>query len=257
MYQAVEGSVYSISRTGVTLTLQKNNGTTSSVTLPNAATNVTGVVKTTSTVKQTTGLTACPIISGVPYYKNTTYPRAASGRDGVVWTSSPVTSVSSADGYDACPIINGVPYYKNTTYNTATVTNAGLMSKTQAAKLERIGTYTSNEATTTGFKSKSDWVRSTSFSTPAGTSLVFVTVYFDSDSTGKRGVAVSTKSADKGTVLRRAVVDASKTGDTYVNLVVPIELSSTTTLYINTYSTNTTNTISAHIHYAAVYLGQA
>ena len=44
-------------------------------TLPTASSSTLGGVKTTSTVTSTSGLTACPIISGVPYYKdtNTTY----------------------------------------------------------------------------------------------------------------------------------------------------------------------------------------
>ena len=43
--------------------------------LPTAANGTLGGVKTTSSVTSTSGLTACPIISGVPYYKdtNTTY----------------------------------------------------------------------------------------------------------------------------------------------------------------------------------------
>ena len=40
--------------------------------LPTASSTLGGV-KTTSTVTSTSGLTACPIIGGVPYYKNTTY----------------------------------------------------------------------------------------------------------------------------------------------------------------------------------------
>ena len=39
-------------------------------TLPTAGSSLGGV-KTTSTVTSTSGLTACPIISGVPYYKDT------------------------------------------------------------------------------------------------------------------------------------------------------------------------------------------
>ena len=42
-------------------------------TLPTANSSTLGGVKTTSTVTSTSGLTACPIISGVPYYKDTTY----------------------------------------------------------------------------------------------------------------------------------------------------------------------------------------
>lgn len=48
--------------------------------LPTASSTLGGV-KTTSTVTSTTGLTACPIISGVPYYKdtNTTYTLSSFG----------------------------------------------------------------------------------------------------------------------------------------------------------------------------------
>lgn len=44
-------------------------------TLPTASSSTLGGVKTTSTVTSSSGYTACPIISGVPYYKdtNTTY----------------------------------------------------------------------------------------------------------------------------------------------------------------------------------------
>lgn len=40
------------------------------------ASSTLGGVKTTSTVTSTSGLTACPIIEGVPYYKNSTYTLA-------------------------------------------------------------------------------------------------------------------------------------------------------------------------------------
>jgi hypothetical protein len=39
--------------------------------LPTASSSTLGGVKTTSTVTSTSGLTACPIIKGVPYYKDT------------------------------------------------------------------------------------------------------------------------------------------------------------------------------------------
>ena len=50
-------------------------------TLPTASGSTLGGVKTTSTVTSTSGLTACPIISGVPYYKdtNTTYSLSSFG----------------------------------------------------------------------------------------------------------------------------------------------------------------------------------
>lgn len=40
-------------------------------TLPTATSSVLGGVKTTSSVDSSSGYTACPIISGVPYYKDT------------------------------------------------------------------------------------------------------------------------------------------------------------------------------------------
>lgn len=48
-------------------------------TLPTASSSTLGGVKTTSTVTSASGYTACPIISGVPYYKdtNTTYTFSA------------------------------------------------------------------------------------------------------------------------------------------------------------------------------------
>lgn len=50
-------------------------------TLPTASSSTLGGVKTTSTVTSTSGLTACPIINGVPYYKdtNTTYSLSSFG----------------------------------------------------------------------------------------------------------------------------------------------------------------------------------
>ena len=48
-------------------------------TLPTASNSTLGGVKTTSTVTSTSGLTASPIIDGVPYYKNTTYSNASLG----------------------------------------------------------------------------------------------------------------------------------------------------------------------------------
>ena len=50
-------------------------------TLPTASSSTLGGVKTTSAVTSTSGLTPCPIISGVPYYKdtNTTYSLSSFG----------------------------------------------------------------------------------------------------------------------------------------------------------------------------------
>ena len=63
--------------------------------LPTASSSTLGGVKTTSTVTSTSGLTACPIISGVPYYKdtNTTYSTATTSADGLM-TSAMVTKLN-------------------------------------------------------------------------------------------------------------------------------------------------------------------
>lgn len=55
-------------------------------TLPTAAKDQLGGVKTTSTVTATTGLTPVPIIAGVPYYKdtNTTYSVATASANGLM-----------------------------------------------------------------------------------------------------------------------------------------------------------------------------
>lgn len=54
-------------------------------TLPTATRTVLGGVKTTSTVTSSSGYTACPIISGVPYYKdtNTTYGVVSTSANGL------------------------------------------------------------------------------------------------------------------------------------------------------------------------------
>lgn len=64
--------------------------------LPTASSSTLGGVKTTSTVTSTSGLTACPIISGVPYYKdtNTTYGTATTSANGLMSS----TDKSKLDG---------------------------------------------------------------------------------------------------------------------------------------------------------------
>ena len=58
-------------------------------TLPTASSSTLGGVKTSSTVTSSSGYTACPIISGVPYYKdtNTTYSTATSSANGLMSSS--------------------------------------------------------------------------------------------------------------------------------------------------------------------------
>ena len=83
--------------------------------LPIASNSQLGGVKTTSNVTNTSGLTPCPIIDGVPYYMDTvgsyTLPTASNTTLGGVTTTSTVTSTT---GLTACPIIAGIPYYPST-----------------------------------------------------------------------------------------------------------------------------------------------
>lgn len=63
--------------------------------LPTASSSTLGGVKTTSKVTSTSGLTPCPIISGVPYYKdtNTTYSAATTSANGLM-TAAMVTKLN-------------------------------------------------------------------------------------------------------------------------------------------------------------------
>lgn len=82
--------------------------------LPTASSSTLGGVKTTSTVTSNSGYTACPIISGVPYYKdtNTTYSTATTSANGLMSSSDK----SKLDG-----IATGAT--KNTVENVLTSTS--------------------------------------------------------------------------------------------------------------------------------------
>ena len=108
--------------------------------LPTANNSTLGGVKTTSTVTSTSGLTACPIINGVPYYKDTntvyTHPTTegnkhipSGGSSGQIlrWSSAG-TAVWGNDN--------------NTTYSNATTTTSGLMSAADKKKLDDLEKYT-------------------------------------------------------------------------------------------------------------------
>lgn len=89
----------------------------------------TGLVKNGSTVTNASGYTACPIVSGVPYYKdtNTTYANmkaataSAAGAEGLVPAPAAGTQTSflRGDGTWAVPT--------NTTYGLASTTANGLL----------------------------------------------------------------------------------------------------------------------------------
>ena len=78
-------------------------------TLPTAGSTLGGV-KTTSTVTSTSGLTACPIISGVPYYKDTNTQAVSSvnGKTGdVSLTYSDVSAAAATHNHAASEITSG------------------------------------------------------------------------------------------------------------------------------------------------------
>ena len=143
--------------------------------LPTASSSTLGGVKTTSTVTSTSGLTACPIISGVPYYKdtNTTYSAATTSAAGLMSASDKSKLDGIATGANAYthpsytayagePTTNQTPAFGGTfniaqpvsdnkghitavnnrtvTMPNATATTAvsGLMSSDDKAKLDNI-----------------------------------------------------------------------------------------------------------------------
>lgn len=69
--------------------------------LPTAGQNKLGGVKTTSNINNASGYTACPIISGVPYYKdtNTTYSEATTSKAGLMSASdkSKLNGINTTD----------------------------------------------------------------------------------------------------------------------------------------------------------------
>ena len=125
-------------------------------TLPTASSTLGGV-KTTSTVTSTSGLTACPIIGGVPYYKdtNTTYtlPNATSSTLGGVKIGNNITVSSgtiSLTKDNVTTALGYTPPTTDTTYSVATTSANGLMSSTDKSKLDGIATgATKNTASST------------------------------------------------------------------------------------------------------------
>jgi hypothetical protein len=77
------------------ISLPRNNGTLALERLV-GVNGTTGLIKNGSAVTSTSGLTACPIISGVPYYKdtNTTYSSKAAASGG-----TDVSLVTTGDKY--------------------------------------------------------------------------------------------------------------------------------------------------------------
>ena len=95
--------------------------------LPTASSSTLGGVKTTSTVTSTSGLTACPIISGVPYYKdtNTTYTLSSFG------ITATAAELNALDGITAT--VTELNYCDGVTSNIQTQLNGKLSTSGKAA----------------------------------------------------------------------------------------------------------------------------
>ena len=219
-------------------------------TLPTASSTLGGV-KTTSTVTSTSGLTACPIIGGVPYYKdtNTTYtlPNATSSTLGGVKIGSNITISSgtiSLTKDNVTAALGYTPPTTNTTYSVATTSANGLMSSTDKSKLDGIATgATKNTASSTTPKangtaavgSESNYARGdhvhpaqTTVSGNAGTATKFASaqsVTLTGDITGsassQAGWSVATTLANSGVTAGSYGPTANVTGTDGTTINVP------------------------------------
>lgn len=123
-------TTYGLATTGANGLLKQLSGNTSQymrgdgtwATPPNTtyslvgANGSTGLIKNGSSVANASGYTACPIIGGVPYYKNTTYSAATSSSSGLMSASDK----SDFNGIRADWVNGGVFVHKNSSlYNLA------------------------------------------------------------------------------------------------------------------------------------------
>lgn len=92
------GATYSSDTRTITFTTANKN----QYSLPTAAQNSLGGVKTTSTVTSTSGLTASPIIDGVVYYKNTTYDNATTSTAGLMSSTDKTKLNNTNIAYATC-----------------------------------------------------------------------------------------------------------------------------------------------------------
>lgn len=112
--------------------------------LPTASSSTLGGVKTTSTVTSTSGFTACPIISGVPYYKDTdtTYTLSSFG------ITATAAELNKLDGVTATATelnyVDGVTSNIQTQINALITRIAALESK--VATLEASVGFSTNES---------------------------------------------------------------------------------------------------------------
>lgn len=95
-------------------------------TLPTASSTLGGV-KTTSTVTSASGYTAVPIISGVPYYKNTTYSAASSSANGLMSKAdkAKLDAFGEASTYALKTDITNMYKYKGSKATTSALPTSG------------------------------------------------------------------------------------------------------------------------------------
>ena len=121
--------------------------------LPTASSSTLGGVKTTSTVTSTSGLTACPIINGVPYYKDTknTYTLSSFG------VTATASELNVLDGITATTA--ELNFCDGVTSNIQTQLNGKLSTSGTAAKATADAsgnTITSTYATKTELSGKAN-----------------------------------------------------------------------------------------------------
>ena len=114
-------------------------------------TGTAGAIKTTSTVTSNSGYTACPVISGVPYYKdtNTTYSNATQSKAGLM---SPADKTKLDNiSISSMPIGSGCDYYGQTAPEGFLFADGSAISRTEYSELfEIIGTlYGAGDGSTT------------------------------------------------------------------------------------------------------------
>ena len=116
-------------------------------TLPTAAKDTLGGVKTTSTVTSASGYTASPIISGVPYYKDTTYAVVTTSANGLMSASDK----TKLDGIDTGAEVNVIETVKvNGTAQTVSGKAVDITVPTKTSSLTNDSGYiTSNDVPVT------------------------------------------------------------------------------------------------------------
>ena len=150
------------------------------ITIPSTLSNGTGtagLIKTSSTVTSNSGYTACPVISGVPYYKdtNTTYtlPAATSSALGGVIVGSNITNSSGTISLTKANVTAALGYTPptsdtNTTYTFASGDSNGQIKVTPSGGTAQNVSVTGLAAA--AYKAVADSTSASAIST--GTNLV-------------------------------------------------------------------------------------